>query len=125
MGYGVVPRPQQPQISVRAAAAVENRSESVTVRAVIKPSAAERASPVVLFSSKSMDKSQPAQVFGHAPGDANKKMKATTLLSWLKNRPRYSLAIILAAACSYAIDRCFFSGLLEVQSVPQPNPKHK
>jgi len=35
-GYGVNPRPHQAQIRVRAAASVKNRSESVTVRAVIK-----------------------------------------------------------------------------------------
>jgi hypothetical protein len=38
-------------------------------------------------------------------------MKAPTVLDWVKNRPRYSLAILLGAASGYAIDRWFFSGL--------------
>jgi hypothetical protein len=50
-------------------------------------------------------------VFCNALGDANKKMKATTVLGWVKNRPRYSLAILLGVASGYAIDRWFFSGL--------------
>jgi hypothetical protein len=56
----------------------------------------------------------------HALGNANKKMKATTLLSWLKNRPRYSLAILLAAASSYAIDRWFFSGVMASKWIGLP-----
>ena len=47
-------------------------------------------------------------------------MKATTLLSWLKNRPRYSLAILLAAASSYAIDRWFFSGVMASKWIGLP-----
>jgi hypothetical protein len=47
-------------------------------------------------------------------------MKATTLLSSLKNRPRYSLAILLAAASSYAIDRWFFSGLMASKWIGLP-----
>ena len=47
-------------------------------------------------------------------------MKAATLLSWLKNRPRYSLAILLAAASSYAIDRWFFSGVMASKWIGLP-----
>jgi hypothetical protein len=48
------------------------------------------------------------------------KMKATTLLNWLKNRPRYSLAILVAAASSYAIDRWFFSGVIASKWIGLP-----
>jgi hypothetical protein len=58
--------------------------------------------------------------FCHALGNANKKMKATTPLSWPKNRPRYSLAIVLAAASSYAIDRWFFSGVMASKWIGLP-----
>jgi len=64
----------------------------------------------VLCSYKSVDKSQHPQVFVTRL-ETPAKMKATTLLNWLKNRPRYSLGILLAAASSYAIDRWFFSGV--------------
>jgi len=47
-------------------------------------------------------------------------MKATTLLIRLKNRPRYSLAILLAAASSCAIDRWFFSGLIASKWIGLP-----
>ena len=47
-------------------------------------------------------------------------MEATTLLIRLKNRPRYSLAILLAAASSYAIDRWFFSGLIASKWIGLP-----
>jgi hypothetical protein len=47
-------------------------------------------------------------------------MKATTVLGWLKNRPRYLLAILLVAASSYAIDRWFFSGLIASKWIGLP-----
>jgi len=48
------------------------------------------------------------------------KMKAMTVLGWLKNRPRYSLAIVLAAASSYATDRWFFSGVIASKWIGLP-----
>jgi hypothetical protein len=47
-------------------------------------------------------------------------MKATTVLGWLKNQPRYSLAIFLVAASSYATDRWFFSGLIASKWIGLP-----
>ncbi len=47
-------------------------------------------------------------------------MKATTVLGWLKNRPRYSLAILFAAASGYAIDRWFFSGVMASKWIGLP-----
>jgi hypothetical protein len=47
-------------------------------------------------------------------------MRATTLLNWLKNRPRHSLAILLAGASSYAIDRWFFSGVIASKWIDLP-----
>jgi membrane protein YqaA with SNARE-associated domain len=47
-------------------------------------------------------------------------MKATTVLDWMKNRPLYSLAILLGAASGYAIDRWFFSGLMASKWIGLP-----
>jgi hypothetical protein len=52
--------------------------------------------------------------------DAPKKMKAGTVLGWLKNRLRYSLAILLAAASGYAIDRWFSSGVIASKWIGLP-----
>lgn len=43
-----------------------------------------------------------------------------TVLSWIKNKPRYILAIFVVAACSYAIDRWFFSGLVASKWIGLP-----
>ncbi len=47
-------------------------------------------------------------------------MKVTTVLGWLKNRPRHSLAILLVAASGYAIDRWFLSGLMASKWIGPP-----
>jgi len=47
-------------------------------------------------------------------------MKASTVLGWLKNRPRYSLVILLVAASGYATDRWFFSGLMASKWIGLP-----
>jgi hypothetical protein len=47
-------------------------------------------------------------------------MKATAVLGWVRNRPRFSLAILLAAASGYAIDRWFFSGLMASKWIGLP-----
>jgi hypothetical protein len=35
-----------------------------------------------------------------------------SILGWVRNKPRYMLAIFVVASCSYSIDRWFFSGLV-------------
>jgi hypothetical protein len=47
-------------------------------------------------------------------------LKATTVLGWIRNRPRYLLAILLAAACGYAMDRWFFPGLIASKWIGLP-----
>jgi hypothetical protein len=47
-------------------------------------------------------------------------MKAATVLGWLKNRPQYSLAILLAVASGYAIDRWFLSGVMASKLIGLP-----
>ncbi|HTF24965.1 MAG TPA: hypothetical protein VK937_13780 [Candidatus Limnocylindria bacterium] len=47
-------------------------------------------------------------------------MKVTTVLGWLKDRPGYSLAILLVAASGYAIDRWFLSGLMASKWIGLP-----
>jgi hypothetical protein len=42
------------------------------------------------------------------------------VLRWVRNKPRYMLAILVAAACSYAIDRWFFSGLVASKWIGLP-----
>jgi len=37
---------------------------------------------------------------------------ATNFIGWLKNRPRFALAVLFVGACAYAIDRWFFSGVM-------------
>ena len=59
-------------------------------------------------------------MFCNALGNIIKKMKATTVLDWVKNRPRYSLAILLGATSGYAIDRWFFSGLMASKWIGLP-----
>jgi len=43
-----------------------------------------------------------------------------SVLSWVRNKPRYVLAILIVAACSYAIDRWFFSGLVASKWIGLP-----
>jgi hypothetical protein len=47
-------------------------------------------------------------------------MRATAVLGWVKNRPRYSLAILFIAATGYAIDRWFFSGVMASKWIGLP-----
>jgi hypothetical protein len=43
-----------------------------------------------------------------------------SVLSWVRNKPRYVLAIFVVAACSYAIDRWFFSGVVASKWIGLP-----
>jgi hypothetical protein len=47
-------------------------------------------------------------------------MKATTVVGWIKNRPRYLLAISLVAVSGYAMDRWFYSGLIASKWIGLP-----
>jgi len=42
------------------------------------------------------------------------------LVSRVRNKPGYMLAILVAASCSYAIDRWFFSGLMASKWIGLP-----
>ena len=45
---------------------------------------------------------------------------ATRFLRWIWNGLRYALTLLLAAACSYALDRWFFSGLVASKWIGLP-----
>lgn len=45
---------------------------------------------------------------------------ATNLLGWIWDRRSYALALLPAAACSYALDRWFFSGLVASKWIGLP-----
>jgi hypothetical protein len=45
---------------------------------------------------------------------------ATNLFGWIWKRPRYALAILPVAGCSYAMDRWFFSGLVASKWIGLP-----
>lgn len=45
---------------------------------------------------------------------------ATNRLGWLKKRPRFALAILFVAACSYAIDRWFLAGVVASKWIGLP-----
>jgi hypothetical protein len=45
---------------------------------------------------------------------------ATNALGWLRNRPRFALAILFVVTCSYAIDRWFFSGAMASKWIGLP-----
>lgn len=45
---------------------------------------------------------------------------ATRFLGWLKNRPRFALAILFVGAYSYAIDRWFLSGVVDSKWIGLP-----
>ena len=42
------------------------------------------------------------------------------MLFWVKNQPRYLLAILAMAAAAYAVDRWFFSGLIASKWIGLP-----
>ena len=50
---------------------------------------------------------------------------ATNLLGWIWNTARYALALLPAAACSYALDRWFFSGLVASKWIGLPQSETK
>jgi hypothetical protein len=43
-----------------------------------------------------------------------------SVLNWVRNKPRYMVAIFVVAACSYAIDRWFFSGVMTSKWIGLP-----
>ena len=74
---------------------------------------------MVVCSSKTQKQLSGFEFFS-VPGSVFRIMRIAAAIAWVKNRKRYSLAILFVAASGFAIDRWFISGLIASKWIGLP-----